>query len=148
MPHLELYDTTLEQEPVPDGTTTYQGWTLRARTIGDVQVRLLTDAATEDVAEEVLASAQRSEVGALGCDTTSPAQLRPQPDRPVFAPSGDLRSVDPDEVEALLVCQYDRVGTDRAGLRTEQVLGAADARDWLAAVREAPRAGGPDAPEY
>jgi len=145
---MEMYDTTFLQDPVPDGTTTYQGWTLRARTIGVVQGRLLPDASTEDVAEEILASAQRSEVGALGCETSSPAQEPPpEPDEPVFAPAGDLASLDRSEVEGLLICQYDRVGTDRPGLQAERTFDAAPARAWLAGVQQAPRAGGPDARE-
>lgn len=147
VPHLEMYDLTFEQDPVVDGTTRYQGWTLQVRTIGDVQVRLLTDASTDDLADEILASVQKSDIGALGCETTSPAQERPEPDEPVFAPAGDLASLDRSEVEGLLICQYDRVGTDRPGLRAERTFDAALAQAWLAGVQQAPRTGGPDAPQ-
>jgi hypothetical protein len=147
VPHLKMYDTATLVDPVPDGSTTYEGWTMRVRTLGDVQVRLLTDASTEDVADEVLASAEQTEVGALGCETTSPAQEPVLPDDPASPPAGDLASLDRDEVRGLLVCQYDRLGTDRPGLRAERTLGTSLAQAWLAGVQQAPRSGGPDAPQ-
>lgn len=149
VPHLVLLPAEADglDEPVEDGTTTHEGWTLRVATVGDVQLRLLTDASTEGVAEEILASAQRSEVSALGCDTTSPAQGRPGQDRPVFAPVGDLQAVDPAEVQSLLVCQYQRLGTDRPGLRADSIVEGPAARDWVEAVQGAPRGSGPDRPE-
>lgn len=148
VPHLRFIDLTQDDpERIPDGATVHDGWTLRARTLGDVQVRLLTDASTEDVAERVMDSALQSVVGALGCDTTSPAQAQPAPGRPVVPSSGDLGSVDPDDVTGLLVCQHDRVGADGPGLRGERLVGAPGARAWLAATTTVPRGGGPDQPE-
>lgn len=149
VPHLTLLpaESAGLDEPVEDGTTTHDGWTLRVTTVGTVQLRLLTDASTEDVAEEILASAERSEVSVLGCDTTSPAQERPGPDRPVFAPAGDLESVDPDDVAALLVCQYQRIGADGPGLGTDRLVEGPAAGAWVEAVQDAPRGSGPDQPE-
>lgn len=148
VPHLRLVDLTRDDgDEVVDGTTAHGGWTLRVRTIGDVQVRLLSDASTEDVAGEIMASAMTGDLGALGCDTTSPAQEQPREGEPVVPAEGDLGAVDPDEVQGLLVCQYDRVGDDVPGLRAERLAGAAAARAWLGAVREAPRTGGPDQPQ-
>lgn len=148
IPHVRMVDLTQDDpEAIPDGTTTYEGWTLRARTLGDVQVRLLTDASTEDIGDEVLASAQRGEVGALGCDTTAPAQDQPQEGRPVVPSEGDLDAVDPGDVEGLLVCQYDRVGSTLPGLRAERLADAATGRAWLGAILAAPRRAGPDQPE-
>lgn len=147
VPHLEMYDLAFLQDPVPDGSTTYQGWTLRVRTLGDIQLRLLTDASTEDVAEQVLASAEQTEVGALGCETTSPAQEPVRPGDPASPPAGDLASLDRADVRSLLVCQYDRFGTDRPGLRAERLLDRPLAQAWLAGVQQAPRTGGPDAPQ-
>lgn len=149
VPHLELLPVgpVTAEESLPDGATTHEGWTLRVLTIGEVQLRLLTDAGTEALADEVVGSARRTSIGSLGCDTTSPAQEPPETAQPVFAPTGDLRAVDADRVEALLVCQYDRVGTSTPGLRAEGLVEGPDARAWLEAVREAPRASGPDRPE-
>jgi hypothetical protein len=147
LPHLEMYDTTYLEDPLPDGTTTHAGWTLRVRTLGDVQLRLLSESSTEAVAEEIMAGAQQSDTGVMGCDTTSPAQEAPQPEDPVFPPDGDLASVDEEAVWGLLVCQYDRVGPNRPALRAERRLEASKARDWLAAAQAAPRTGGPDAPQ-
>lgn len=148
IPHLRLIDLTQDDpERIPDGTSTLGGWTLRARTIGDVQVRLLTDASTEGVADQIVASATSSDVGALGCDTRSPAQEQPHEGRPVVPSAGDLGAVDLDEVQALLVCQYDRVGVDEPGLRAERLADAATGRAWLDATLAAPRTSGPDQPE-
>ena len=148
IPHVRLVDLTQDDlERIPDGMTTHEGWTLRARTLGDVQVRLLTDASTEDVAEAIVASAQQSGLGALGCDTTSPAQEQPREDRPVVPSEGSLSAVDPGNVRGLLVCQYDRVGPDGPGLRAERLGDVDAARSWLSAVLGAPRTGGPDQPE-
>lgn len=148
VPHLRLVDlTSADAKDLPDGTTTFGVWTLHARTIGEVQVRLLSNASTEDVADEIVASAQTSDTGALGCDTTSPAQEQPREDRPVVPVAGDLAAVDPADVHGLLVCQYDRVGADGAGLRAERLGNAAVARAWLGAVLDAPRTGGPDQPQ-
>ena len=77
-------------------------------------MRLLTDASTEDVADGILGSVQRSDTGALGCETTSPAQEPVRPDDPAFSPAGDLDSLDRADVQGLLICQYDRVGTERS----------------------------------
>lgn len=148
IPHVRLVDLTQDDpEAISDGTTTHDGWTLRARTLGDVQVRLLTDAATEPVADEILSSATRSDVGALGCDTTSPAQEQPQEGRPVVPTAGDLGAVDPGDVEGLLVCQYDRVGSGSPGLRAERLADAPAGRAWFGATLAAPRRAGPDQPE-
>lgn len=149
VPHLTLLPVEVAglDEPLENGTTTHDGWTLRVVTVGEVQLRLLTDGATEDAAEEILASAERSEVSVLGCDTTSPAQERPREDRPVVPTAGELAEVEPDDVSALLICQYARVGTDRPGLGAERLVEGRSARDWVAAVRDAPRGPGPDRPD-
>lgn len=110
-------------------------------------MRLLTDASTEDVADAIVASATRGDAGALGCDTTSPAQEQAREGRPVVPREGNLAAVDPGEVQGLLVCQYDRVGPDSPGLRAERLAAAGTARSWLAAVLGAPSTGGPDEPE-
>ena len=148
VPHLNLVDLSDDDfGAVPDGTRTHEGWTLRVRTLGDVQVRLLTDAATEGVADEILASAQRSDVGALGCDATSAAQEAPQEDLPISPAAGSLEDVDPQEVAALLVCQYDRGDPDRPSLRGERRIDGPAARAWLTATLDAPTTGGPDTPQ-
>ncbi|WP_300388306.1 hypothetical protein [uncultured Nocardioides sp.] len=148
VPHLSLVDLAEDDpEPIADGTTTYAGWTLRAQTIGDVQVRLLTDAATEAVADDIMATVQRADLGAAGCDTSSPAQEQPAEGRPVVPTGGTLDAVDSDEVAGLLVCQYDRLGLGSVGLRAERLADAEVARAWLAAVLDAPQTGGPDEPE-
>jgi hypothetical protein len=99
------------------------------------------------VADEILASAERSEISVLGCETTSPAQERPREDRPVVPEAGELAEVEVDDVAALLICQYARVGTGRPGLGAERLVEGRSARDWVAAVRDAPRGPGPDRPE-
>ena len=148
VPHLKLVDLTSDDvTEVPDGMSTYEDWTLHARTIGDVQVRLLTDDSTASLADRVMASATQSDVGALGCDTTSSAQEQPAEGRPIIPSAGDLLSLDPEQLDSLLVCQYDRVGTGVPGLRAERLADAPAARAWLGAVLDAPSTGGPDQPQ-
>lgn len=52
---------------VPDGTYTYDGWTLRRTTHGQTRVTLLSDEAHEEVATEVLASVVVDDVSPSGC---------------------------------------------------------------------------------
>ena len=65
---------------------------------------------------------------------------------PGFSPGGDLAALDAEGVEALLVCQYERLGTDRPGLLAERRADRSEAQMWLAAVLASPRSGGPDSP--
>ncbi|HEY1133577.1 MAG TPA: hypothetical protein VGE77_03315, partial [Nocardioides sp.] len=74
---------------VPDGTYTYDGWTLRRVTHGGTRVSLLSDTAHEDVALEVLGSLVVGDVTPAGCRATEEfGQERDQalpPDRAVLA---------------------------------------------------------------
>ena len=139
-PHVSIgYDL----EDRKDGTRTYRGWTITTRTVGGVQVRLLTDEDTADLREPILASIRASEDGADGCASTSPAQavrfVRPEP-------AYDVEEIT--TVDSISVCQYARGGTDKPGLLGTRLIEGDEAGDVLAAIQEAPEGGGPDAPQH
>lgn len=126
---------------VSDGETTLEGWTATVRTVGDVQLRLYTDAATADVVEHALGSIRSFETDQHGCDTTSPVQaeqhVRPTP--------FDVAGVE--DVDAISICQYDRhLGPDAVALAASRRIEGAEARALLEGIRSAPTAGGPDRP--
>ncbi|CAB4686061.1 MAG: hypothetical protein F2667_00715 [Actinobacteria bacterium] len=141
-PHLSFADLRSQSsEALVDGTATYRGWTLTTRTVGTVQLRLLTDAATAGDIEPILDSARVVERTPEGCDTTSPAQsvefVRP--------PAFDITEVQ--EVSSIAVCQYLRQGTDAPGLMGSALLEGDEAAAVLDGIRSAPVGGGPDTPE-
>lgn len=129
---------------VPDGATTFQGWTLSTRTVAGVRITLLTDAATADLVDPILDSARPVDTDANGCESTSPVQaeefVRPEP-------AFDVAGID--RVDAIAVCQYDRsAGTTAPGLLGSRRVEGSAAQDLLDAVRAAPAGGGPDAPRH
>lgn len=125
-----------------DGEQAFDGWTVAVRTLGDVQLRVWSDASTSDVAEQVLASVRTFEVDPNGCDVRSPAQAE-QPVRPAAA--FDVAEVD--RVDAIAVCQYDRHRGDGAGLVASRRVVGDDAATLLQGIRSAPVGGGPDRPQ-
>lgn len=124
----------------PDTTATYDGWTITRRTVGDVELRLLTD--DVEATDDVLGSAQTFTRDHHGCDITSPVD-----DEQFVRPDAfDLSEVD--AVDSISVCQYDRAqelpGATLMG--SHRITGQA-ASDLLAALKVAPEGGGPDRPE-
>lgn len=140
-PHVTFSDAD-DLSALEDGEQTFDGWTLTARTLGDVQVRVWSDAATADVAERVLASVRTFEIDPNGCDVRSPVQAE-LPVRPAAA--FDVARVD--SVDSIAVCQYSRRVADRAGLMASQRLVGDEAETLLAGLRSAPAGGGPDRPD-
>ncbi len=121
---------------VPDGVRTFHGWTLTAKTVGEVQVSLLTDGTTAPLAATIMSSARVVDVDAVGCDTTSPAQSSR------FVPPRKPFDISRAEVDSILVCQYARTGT--VGLIASRRIEGTAARDVVQAMRAAPPGGGPD----
>ncbi|MQW76641.1 hypothetical protein GHK92_12205 [Nocardioides sp. dk4132] len=141
-PHLRFADLARTgTEALQDGVTTYEGWTLRVRTLGTVQVALLTDAATEPVAEQVMASLTRTERSAEGCDTRSPVQASGQ----VSPESDGIADLRPEQVDRVALCQYLR-GADGPGLMGAQVVSGEEAAGLVRAIQDSPTGVGPDSP--
>lgn len=140
-PHL-AFGPGFDGETVPDGTTTFAGWTLTVQTVGDVQVRLITDPATAHLTERILGSATTFDVDQNGCDATSPVQaakfVRP-------TPAFDVTSVA--VVDSISVCSYPRTGTAQPGLSASRLITGTDADALLSAIQDAPTGGGPDTPQ-
>jgi hypothetical protein len=125
-----------------DGTTTFEDWTLTAKTVGDVQVRLLTDPDTAPLTEQILDSATQFDLDQNGCDATSPVQAKRfvRPALPF-----DVSTVK--DVDSISVCLYPRSGTSQPGLSASRLITRSDADALLAAIKDAPIGGGPDAPQ-
>jgi hypothetical protein len=144
-PHLSLLpvdEPTGPNASTPsDDVVTFEGWTLSTRTIGSVDVELLTDAATTPLVAAILDSARVREIDDNGCDTSSPVQAK----EPVRPPAFDVSSVG--RISEVAVCQYLRSGDDSSGLLASRVIAGDAATDLLAAVVTAPAGGGPDRPE-
>lgn len=146
VPHLSFVDRgapDLGEGPVPDGVSSYDGWTLTTRTVGDVQVQVLSDAATEDVAAPALASLREVEVDQDGCATRSEitAEQFVRPPIPV-----DLSTID--DVRSVAVCKYARdTGWLRPGLIGSRTIHGDAAADLVAAITSSPVGGGPDRPQ-
>lgn len=120
-------------EEMRDGRLTFRDWQLDAVTVGDVQVQVLTDPATRELAEPILESAQRFEIDSLGCDARSPLQDLDQPRPPTtFDPKAWTA------VDSISVCQYERLGEAEPGLIGSRRLTGPSADDWLAAYADAP----------
>ncbi|WP_166140000.1 hypothetical protein [Nocardioides ochotonae] len=140
-PHLRFADLALAgTEALQDGVTTYQGWTLRVRTLGTVQVALVTDEATEAVASSVMASLTRTERSAEGCDTRSPVQAREQ----VSPESDGIADLRPEQVERVALCQYLRGSTEGPGLMGAQVVSGEEAAGLVRAIQDSPTGVGPE----
>lgn len=140
-PHVELADTDVEGGPrVPDGASTHRGWTLTARTVGDVQVRVLDDGSVTDLVQPILSSARVVERSPEGCEVASPAVA---PDRPRPGPA-DITAVG--AVSSITICQYRRGTYARPGLLAVRRLDGAPAQTLLEAIKQAPVGGGPDDP--
>jgi hypothetical protein len=139
-PHLTFAPAA---EALEDGETSFDGWTITAKTIDSVQLRLWTDSETSGLADQILESVATFTTDANGCDVTSPVQakefVRP---RPAF----DVAQVD--AVDSISICQYDRFLGDQAValMQSRRLVGLA-AADLLAGIQNAPTGGGPDWPE-
>jgi hypothetical protein len=124
------------------GVTTFREWSLTEKTVGDVQLRLLTNSDTATLTGRILDSATQFETDQNGCDATSPVQaerfVRP-------SPPFDVDTVD--AVDSISVCLYRRSGTEQPGLSSSRLITGADADALLAAIKDAPTGGGPDTPE-
>lgn len=123
-----------------DATETYEGWTTTTRTVGDVQLRLLTD--DRAVTDGILDSATTFTTDQNGCDITSPVDAADfvRPD------AFDVTQVD--RVDSISVCQYDRhVDGGEATLMGSHRITGAEALALLTALQQAPAGGGPDRPD-
>lgn len=125
----------------PDGTYRYQDWTMRLRTVGGVQLQLLTSSTDEAVADQVMGSVVAGPVDALGCETTSP--IRSLDDRP-------MRPFDLDKIagiEGIAICQYQGIqDTPSTTIWAARHLDSAQATQLLDQLREAPVGSGPNDP--
>lgn len=129
--------------PVADGGHQFHHWTLTARTLGDVQVRLLTDSQTTPLAQRIIDSARTFETDQNGCDATSPVQAvkfkRPRPGFDV---------TETELVESISVCEYLRsVPVGKPALTGSRLIEGDGAADLLTAIQRSPVGGGPDRPD-
>lgn len=126
------YEGTYGEPPVPDGTYTYDGWTLTRTTYDDVRVNLLVEAGDEAAASAVLASVTTGDLSPAGCRRNEEfGQVRDQPG------SG------PDGVAAATTCGYYLFADDRGGREVHALEGArrlerAAAVDLAEALEAAP----------
>jgi hypothetical protein len=140
VPNVQLLDVTGAVEPMPDGSRTYEGWTLTRRTVGDVVVQTLVDAGSAALAQDVLASSREVAVDANGCRSSSPVQEAAAVRPPAF----DVTRV---QATSIVVCLYGRGDPTRPGMLASRRLEGAEAQEVLTAIRTAPSGGGPDQPQ-
>lgn len=137
-PHVTFVDLdAFTSEEIADGTVTDRGWTLTARTLGSVQVRVLADGATSDQATRIVDTVRRTDVDQIGCPSRSVADRRGFQRPP--APT-DLTRVE--GVSSVAVCHYRR--GDAPGLIGSRLLVGPEAAELVAAIVAAPTGGGPD----
>jgi hypothetical protein len=126
-----------------DGVTDFDGWTMTTRSLGAVQVRVLSNTNTRGLVDTILDSARTFTTDANGCDATSPVQaagfVRPDP-------GFDVDEVA--DVESISICQYDRHRGDDAALMASRRVEGDAAMDLLAGIKDAPLGGGPDRPQH
>lgn len=126
------YDNSRSEPPVPDGTYTHEGWTLRRTNYGDVRVTLLSDEQHAKVASEALGSLVEHDLSPTGCRAIEEfGQERDQ----VLGPD--------DEVRAATVCGYTVFSWDEDeqpvhGLQAAARYEGDDASRLVAALAAAP----------
>ena len=137
--HLTFVDSP---DPGAEPPAPLSGFTTITRAVGSTHVDVTTDAAHEDLARQVLATAHVVAHDQNGCPATSPIQashaVRPDPAFDVSTLTG---------VDSIAVCQYLAHGTDSAGLLASRSLTGSDGDAELAALQSAPIGGGPDRPQ-
>lgn len=107
------HEGTYGEPPVPDGTYTYDGWTLTRTTHGDVRVNLLVEPGDEAAASVVLASVSTGDLSPAGCRTSEE-----------FGRDRDQPGSGPDGVAAATTCGYQNAADDRDGRRVHAMEGA------------------------
>lgn len=125
-----------------DGTFDYGDWQVVRRSVGGVQVSLLTDATTRPLAERIVGSARTFATDQAGCDAQSPVQV------PHQRPDDAFEVLDVDEVDTISVCQYTRARADAPGLLGSRLLSGEDADALLEAIQDTAVGGGPERPTY
>ncbi|WP_447643119.1 hypothetical protein [Nocardioides zeae] len=108
------HEGTYGEPPVPDGTYTYDGWTLTRTTHGDVRVNLLVEPGDEAAASVVLASVSTGDLSPAGCRTSEE-----------FGRDRDQPGSGPDGVAAATTCGYQNAADDRDGRRVHAMEGHA-----------------------
>lgn len=137
-PHVVLESATDE----PDTVVSDDGWTMSARTIGDVRVRVLSHGADGIDVDAILDNARRFTVDANGCEPTSPVQaaefVRPAP--------FDVTAIE--AADSISICQYARTGRpDAPALTGSREIDGRQAARLLAGLQDAPVGTGPDKPQ-
>jgi len=131
-----------EDEEVPDGVHTQDGWTRIVSTVGHARFTVLTDQAHLADARRIVDSATVTALDQNGCDVSSPIQDGVYP-RPVHA--FDLSTIG--SVGAMAICQYSpRTPVGEPGLIASRLLTGTDANAELGALHVAKIGGGPDTP--
>jgi hypothetical protein len=128
-------------EPNAEPSDSFAGWTTITRAVGSTHLQVTTDAAHEDLARRVLATAHVVPQDQLGCRVSSPIQAE-RPVRP--EPAFDLNRLT--GVDSIAVCQYQTHGLGQPGLMASRLLIGAAAAAELEALKSAPTGGGPDDP--
>lgn len=125
VPHLVLSEpSAAPAESLPDG------WSYHRLDVGSVTISVLTDAAGDELAGQILASAVISQVDHNGC--------------PAAVPSGDSGALSQLAGAPLAVCLYDFDAPGVLGLRASVGLTDAAADAAWQAMAAAPPGGGPD----
>lgn len=125
-----------------DVTRTHKSWQLSSRTVGDVQVQVLSSPSTAKLTGRILASARTFTVDQNGCPASSPIQAN------AFRRPEDRFDVTTlKQLDAISICQYAEIGTGRPGLSASRLLSGQEAQQQLEAVQSAPAGGGPDRPQ-